>query len=679
MVESSIITQILKSIASHISLEEVSKLILEGAISSTHSKVGAAGYIQANKLIILSQKEDRWRKEYIISELSCNDTGRFIGEAIKDKKPIVVNEETSEFSRLIVFPVQFKEMTEGLICVADSEGEYTSQDLMHLEIFALLFILALYKKKDEDKIKQFSEEVEEIIEKQTYELEVLYEFSQKIPNIFNWDDFFRLSFSYLYQVIKYDLVGCWVKMENSLKVYIGKTGSFGEDFLREFISHMQETQIQYELISESIEGRIKFIEIDKERKAEGLNTYVHLPLKISEKIKGFVCIGFSERVILDEYELRFFDTLVHQIALSLERLEILMRTQEREFSQIIERLPEGIIIIDEERRIILFNPQAEKMLSSFSPIKKGKILEKIGEVEVERILEKEEIVELEVSYPKRLFLEIITGFLEKGIFKKRGWVILLRDVTQQKEKEMYFEQQRRLATVGQFAGGIAHQFNNILNVIMVTTDAILLSNPHLDEETKRWLKNIKEEGKRAADLVYRFLDFSRHSLIEKKKIDILSFIRSLEKELRRLFPPNIEICIQTDQKSEYPIQGDPFLLRQLFLNLASNSKDAMPEGGEFILELKELVVKEENTSSLPMLSQGKYIELRIEDTGIGMDEETKKHALEPFFSTKNAPGLGLSQAYGIVKQHKGIMRLESKPSQGTKVVIYFPKYEEKDK
>jgi len=674
-----IITQILKSITSQISLEKLSELILEGAISSTQSEKGAVGYIQANRLIILSQKENHWRKEYMISELSHSDTNRFMEEAIKDKKPIIVNEKTPEFSRLLIFPVQSKERVEGLICVAGGEGEYTSQDLEYLEMFASLFILALYKKKDEDKIRQFSEEVEEIIEKRTYELEILYELSQKIPNIFSWDGFFRLFFSYLYQVIKYNFVGCWVKVEGSLKVYIGKTGSFDENSLKEFIAYIQETQIQYELISESIEGRIKFIEVDKERKAEGLNTYIHLPLRINEKIKGFVCIGFSERVILDEYELRFFDTLVHQIALSLERLEILIKTQERELSEIIERLPEGIIIIDEERRIILFNPQAERILS-FSSIKKGEILEKIGEVEVEKILGRQEIVELEISYPKRLFLEIMTGFLEKGIFKKRGWVILLRDVTQQKEKEMYFEQQRRLAIVGQLAGGIAHQFNNILNVIIVTADAILVSNPHLDEETKRWLKNIKEEGRRAADLVYRLLDFSRHSLVEKRKIELFSFIKNLEKELREFFPPNVEICIERDQKSEYSIQGDPSLLRQLFLNLASNSKDAMPEGGKFILGLKELTVDEGNMLSFSTLSQGKYIEVKIEDTGIGMDEETKKHALEPFFSTKKkASGLGLSQVHGIVKQHRGIMKLESQPSQGTKVIIYLPEYETKEK
>lgn len=682
---SSVFAEVLGVIVSSFSINDLGNLILEKLVYLTQSEVGGVGYIKEGKIIFLSQTEDLWDRIYSISDIARDEKNILIKKVLEEKKPLVMDSSFPLMKEkklgialdyLLLFPVKIEEKLYGLIYLGNNAG-YSSKDLEIVERLSLLFGLAVHKKESEEEIRKFNEELEEMVKKRTREIEILYEFSQKIPNIFEWTKFFELCFSYLYQVIKYDIVGCGVKIEDTLRLFIGKTSLFGEQILKEFISQMKNTLFHYNLTFTKLrEEEIKFVEIDKKKeRLKELNTYIHLPLKIEEKIKGFICVGFAEKKILDGYELRFFDTLTHQIALSLERLEILIKTRERELKDIIDSLPEGIIIIDEDKKIVLFNPQAEKILSPFFGLGKGEILNKIGEFGLDDILKEEKIFELKFDYPRKIILQILATSLKKGLFKKKGWVILLRDVTEQREKELYLEQQKRLALIGQLAGGIAHQFNNILNVIMVTTDAIFSADPNLSEETKTWLKNIKEEGRRAANLVYRILDFSRLSLIQKKVLDLFSFIKSLESELRKVFPSSVEIHIEAED-NYYPIEADIFLLRQLIMNLAYNSKEAMPEGGKFFLRLKKIIIDEKNRV-FSAISFGKYIVLEVEDTGIGMDEETKNHAFEPFFTTKKGTtaGLGLSQVYGIVEQHKGFINLESKLGEGTKVTIYFPEYE----
>ncbi len=685
---------------SSFSLEELSNLILQKSLQLTNSESGCVGYIdfEKNVLVCPARTEDVYEDIKIAQEESLEEVCALIKWVIDNKRVLMINDfslqspikkqEGARFKveKFLSVPAQVGNVVFGVIAVANTKSSYSQDDLEVMKRLGQLLGLALQRRYIEEEMKKFNRRLEEMVKNRTQELEVLYEFSQKIPTVFNWSKFFHLSFSYLYQAIKYDMVSCFVIIDNVPRVFVGKTSYFSDSIVDSLIENMNKIKTHHfsGATDKITKDMLEFIEIDNLTSTfSNINSCIHLPLRLDSKIKGFICLCFEEEKILDENELRFFDTLMHQISISLERLEVLIKTRERELSSIIDNLPEGIIIIDEDKKLILFNPQARNILSPFISLEKGNMLNKIIDLDIEEILKKEnQICETQVNFPKKLILEAMATSLERGLFGRKGWIILLRDVTQQREKESYINQQQRLATVGQLAGGIAHEFNNILNIMMVITDLVLSIEKNISEESRNWLKNIKIQGRRAANLVRQILDFSRISITQKRPFDLLPFLKEWTKLLTRTLPENIRIILEIEnEKDSYNILGDVFLIEQIIMNLAANSRDAMPEGGKLYIRLRKLEVDEGKLPPLSIMPKGRYVVLEVEDTGCGMSEEVKRHAFEPFFTTKEVgkgSGLGLSQVYGIVEQHRGFIKLDSKLNEGTKVTIFFPECVQKD-
>jgi PAS domain S-box-containing protein len=247
------------------------------------------------------------------------------------------------------------------------------------------------------------------------------------------------------------------------------------------------------------------------------------------------------------------------------------------------------------------------------------------------------------------------------------------DVTDQQKLEDQFRQAQKMEAVGRLAGGVAHDFNNLLTVILGYSELVLNKLDGNDPLYKN-IEQITNAGIRAEGLTRQLLAFSRRQLIQPKALDINDIIKDMEKMLRRLIEEDIRLIMMLDLEADY-INADPGQIEQVIMNLVVNARDVMPAGGKLTIETKNAYFDESNTPQNMEIEYGSYVLLKINDTGIGMDEETMSHIFEPFFTTKKVgegTGLGLSTVYGIVKQNKGEICVQSTPGMGTTFEIYLP-------
>lgn len=249
------------------------------------------------------------------------------------------------------------------------------------------------------------------------------------------------------------------------------------------------------------------------------------------------------------------------------------------------------------------------------------------------------------------------------------------DLTSRKQLESQFRQAQKMEAVGRLAGGVAHDFNNLLTVIASCTDFVL-SDPTLGEEHREDLTEVKKATDRATALTRQMVAFGRTQVLRPATINMNDRLTELLPMLKRTFETTIDIRIQAE-KDLWSVRADPGQIEQVLLNLAINSRDAMPDGGTLTFTTENRVV-ESNPSGVGMyrMNPGDYVLLRVRDTGVGMDEDTQRKIFEPFFTTKEVgkgTGLGLATAYGIVNQSGGYMRVRTAPGKGAEFMIYLPR------
>lgn len=257
--------------------------------------------------------------------------------------------------------------------------------------------------------------------------------------------------------------------------------------------------------------------------------------------------------------------------------------------------------------------------------------------------------------------------------KQVGAVVTFIDISERLRQENYLQGQQRLATVGQLAAGIAHDFNNIMAVISLYTD---LTTRALDplHASQKHLQTIRTQAYRAADLIRQILDFSRQTVMERRPVELLPFLKELLKLLGRTLPENIHLQLDYDG-DRFPVSADLTQLQQLLMNLAVNARDAMPDGGTLRLRLTHLHLAKSDPPPLPDIPPGDWVNLDVTDTGSGIAPENINRIFEPFFTTKpvgKGTGLGLAQVFGIVKQHDGYIGVASQEGVGTTFSIYLP-------
>jgi two-component system cell cycle sensor histidine kinase/response regulator CckA len=247
------------------------------------------------------------------------------------------------------------------------------------------------------------------------------------------------------------------------------------------------------------------------------------------------------------------------------------------------------------------------------------------------------------------------------------------DITERKKLEQQLFQAQKMEAVGQLAGGIAHDFNNMLMVINGYCELLL---DDLDEtnELRRDIEQIKVTASRAAALTRQLLAFGRRQVVQPKVVDLNKLLYNSQELIERLVGSAVNLKLQTRGNSLY-IYADPVQIEQVILNLAANARDAMPEGGELIIESGRTRIENQDSGERYMVPMGTYVLCSVRDTGTGMSAETLEHMFEPFFTTKvpgKGTGLGLSTVYGIVKQNDGFIFAESEPGSGSCFTMYFP-------
>jgi PAS domain S-box-containing protein len=254
-------------------------------------------------------------------------------------------------------------------------------------------------------------------------------------------------------------------------------------------------------------------------------------------------------------------------------------------------------------------------------------------------------------------------------------VVVGRDVTAHRRLEAQLMQSQKLEAIGRLAGGVAHDFNNLLVVISGCSDMAASALPP-DHPAQYDLREIQQATVRAASLTRQLLAFARRQASDPRPLQLNELVRNIDTLLRRLIRENIELRLNCSRDA-WLVLADAAQIEQVVVNLAVNSRDAMPDGGQLIIETANVRFEDEVSMTRIGLPGGEYVMLSISDTGIGMSEEVQRHAFEPFFTTKptgQGTGLGLATCYGIVAQHGGAIYLYSEEGLGTTVKIYLPSY-----
>lgn len=257
------------------------------------------------------------------------------------------------------------------------------------------------------------------------------------------------------------------------------------------------------------------------------------------------------------------------------------------------------------------------------------------------------------------------------------FVAVKEDISENKKLEIQFRQAQKMEVLGRLSGGVAHDFNNLLTIIIGYSDLLLskIQDARLREE----ISEVRMAGERATRLTRQLLAFSRRQILQLRALDLNPVVQNTDKMIRRLLGADIELVTVLEPALKR-VRVDVGQLEQVILNLAVNARDAMPNGGKIIIETRNVSFEESKNLKDPGIVAGEYVLLSMRDSGTGMSDEVKKHLFEPFYTTKEAgkgTGLGLSTTYGIVKQQKGYIYVDSVLGGGATFRIYLPVTDEK--
>jgi len=274
---------------------------------------------------------------------------------------------------------------------------------------------------------------------------------------------------------------------------------------------------------------------------------------------------------------------------------------------------------------------------------------------------------------KRVYVEVKTFAMKNKAGEVTSIIEIINDITEKRSLEGQLRQAQKMEAIGTLAGGIAHDFNNILSAIIGYGHVTLMKMPK-DEPLRINIEHMLESADRAAALTQSLLAFSRRQIIERKPVDLNAILRRVEKFLVRVIGEDVAVNLSL-AADLLAIFADAGQLEQVFMNIATNARDAMLGGGLFTIETSVIELDERFVGAHGFGKPGSYAMISCTDTGTGMSEETKKKIFEPFFTTKEVgkgTGLGLAMTYGIIKQHDGFINVYSELGKGTTFRIYLP-------
>jgi PAS domain S-box-containing protein len=429
--------------------------------------------------------------------------------------------------------------------------------------------------------------------------------------------------------------------------------------------------------------RTSYAESDPSVRAHGLQTYMGCAVKCEGNAVGSLCVVYGT-----DYRPTDDDRRILGIIASAIGNEDTRKQAEAELNRLmtaIEQTPESVVITDTKGRILYVNPVFEQV-TGYSRA------EVIGQNP--RLLKSNR---QDSAFYRQLWAKISAGEVWRGRFinKKKddtlftedaviapvrdekgtvtNYIAIKRDISHELELEVQYRQTQKIDSIGRLAGGVAHDFNNILAVICGHTE-LALAQLSPDAPLRSNLECIQESAERAANLTRQLLAFARRQVIEPRRINLNELIVNLNKMLRRLIGEDIKLVTQTVPDLGQ-IKADPGQIEQVLLNLVVNARDAMPDGGTLTIRTDNVTL-DEDYARRHLITPGDYVMVSVSDTGVGMTDEVKQHIFEPFFTTKEqgkGTGLGLATCFGIIQQSNGHIHANSQVDKGTQFEIYLPR------
>jgi PAS domain S-box-containing protein len=366
----------------------------------------------------------------------------------------------------------------------------------------------------------------------------------------------------------------------------------------------------------------------------------------------------------------------------------------RLFSSTLSSITDAVLATDREGRITFLNPVAENITGWPRQEARGKpaadILQMVDERTNEPVenpliralrdrvmVANDDHTALVSRSGAEVPIEHSASPVRDDAGEVRGAVLVFRDISKRRQLEEQIAHSQKMDAVERLAGGVAGDFNNVLTVITGYSELLRAEVPP-SSPMRRFIDEISYAGERAAALTRHLLAFSRGTTAQPRMLDLNGLIHNMEPMLRRLLGQDIELILLTGSGLGR-VKTDPSQIEQVIVNLATNSRDAMPEGGKLVIETANAEIDERAGGKNVGIKPGSYVMLAVSDTGIGMDAETRSRLFEPFFTTKapgKGAGLGLATVYGAVKQSEGQVTVYSQPSCGTIFEIYLPRLKE---
>jgi two-component system NtrC family sensor kinase len=413
-----------------------------------------------------------------------------------------------------------------------------------------------------------------------------------------------------------------------------------------------------------------------------LHRFMTLPVFIEGRIVAVVGVA-NKQLEYDEQDVLQLASLMDSVWQIAEHRRV--DVEMRKLSQAVEQSPVSIVITDAKGNIEFVNPR----FTQVTGYQAGEVLGrnprvlKSGETPAERYKELWETITAGNVWEGEFYNKKKSGELfwehaavspirdsDGGITHYLG---IKEDITERKKLEEQLRQAQKMEAIGQLAGGVAHDFNNILSTI--TGYASLLEMAITSDATLRdYVAEISVASERGANLTQSLLAFSRKQEASLAAVDLNDQIRSSHKVLSRLVGEDIDLVLDLDREDTV-VEADAGQLQQVLMNLASNARDAMPNGGTLRIATKNVTIGSDHRERYALEHPGKYAILSMIDTGDGMEQAVRERIFEPFYTTKGVgkgTGLGLSIVYGIVKKHRGSITVDSEPGKGTVFSIYLP-------
>ena len=579
----------------------------------------------------------------------------------------------------IAVPIFREKAVVGVINVETADPEQlTAHDYELLQMLAGQIAVALENAVLFERARSHAEELRVTVERRTIELRELYNLSQEIGYASSFERLLEVLLPRLRKATQMDYVQGYLQIDGQrLRYWVARRHltltamqSVSDYLSAKFPDQsdiLNSTQMVRIALTETKHVQEDMLPID------GFASTGHVPLYLSNQLVGMLFVASVAEDTFTSAQERLLITFGHQAETALERVRAVRAAEQRRLAGLVEHLPLGVLLFDDDNRLSLTNPEGELILNRLPTHYDDGELSQIGEYPLSKLiqLQTEPIpIEIVVEQPVRRIYEVQARQVGTD---NQGWILMLREVTQEREYQNRIQMQERLATVGQLAAGIAHDFNNIMAAILVYTD-LLLGEPAVSLESQERLNVIQQQVQRAASLIRQILDFSRRGVMEQSTLDLLPFLKELDKMLGRVLPETIRVEL-TYSPGSHLVRADPTRLQQVFINLALNARDAMPAGGLLRFRLERIQVLADAIPPLAELPPGEWVMIEVADTGVGIPPDVLPHIFEPFFTTKpvgQGTGLGLAQVYGIIRQHDGFIDMRSTVGDGTQAIIFLP-------